>query len=203
MNSLQKRREEIIEFGRLGYERGLFTGTGGNISCRCPEGMLITRSGVSLRSMEPEDILLVDGEGRLLEGAEGFRPSIETGFHAAIYRARPEVSCVYHTHATYCTYWALRGEELPLPTSVSRILLGRTPLAGYAEPGTPELVEEILHALQAVPECKALLLAGHGAVALGAGAEEAYYTAELMEQSAQLAYLLEEKAPASPKPLEI
>lgn len=199
MDSLQKRREEIIEFGRLGYGRGLFTGTGGNISCRCPEGLLITRSGVSLRDMRCRDILLVSREGQLLEAAEGFRPSIETGFHAAIYQDRPEVNCVYHTHSTYCTYWALREEELPLPTSVSRILLGRTPLAGYAEPGTPALVENIRRVLQAVPDCKALLLAGHGAVALGAGVEEACYTAELMEQTAQLAYMLEAKAPASPK----
>lgn len=188
---LKNLKQEIIEFGRLGYERGLQAATGGNISCRFREGMLITRSGVSLRAMQERDILLVDGEGKLLEEADGRRPSIETGFHLTIYQARPDIDCVYHSHSTYCSYWALREQSLPRVTSVSRVLLSPIPLAAYAEPGTKELVCNIRQALAEQPDAKGLLLAGHGAVALGNGVEEAFYTAELMEQTGQLAWMLE------------
>ena len=191
-------KQQIIDIGRLGYDRGLMVGTGGNISCRCEEGMLITRSGGSLGNTKPEDILLVDHQGQLLTTDTDFRPSvfrpsIETRFHLAIYQTRPDVNCVYHTHSTYCSYWALRDQELPLVSSVSRLLLGRMPLAAYAEPGTEELVKNILLALEEEPQAKGLLLAGHGAVALHTSVEQAFYIAELMEQTAQLAYLLEQK----------
>ncbi len=178
----------LLTFGTLGYARGLVTGAGGNISCRRAEGMYITRSGVSLRAMEAADILAVDFQGRLLAPSP-FRPSIETGFHSVIYRLRPEAGAVFHSHATYCTCWALEGKALPLVTSVSRMLLGSVPLAAAAEPGSPALAENVRRALEAAPEAKGLLLAGHGAVAWGADMEEAFYNAELMEQTAQIAWL--------------
>ena len=179
---------DLLTFGALCYERGLVTGTGGNLSSRSPAGMCITRSGVSLRAMKAADILEVDMTGRLLRPGP-FRPSIETGFHSVIYRLRPEAGAVFHSHATYCTCWALEGKALPLVTSVSRMLLGSVPLAAAAEPGSPALAENVRRALEAAPEAKGLLLAGHGAVAWGADMEEAFYNAELMEQTAQIAWL--------------
>ena len=100
MDENEKLIQEMIRFGALGYQRGLLVGTGGNLSCRCPEGLYITASGVCLRKMTAADLLLVDLSGRVLQGAPGKRPSIETPFHIAIYQERADVFCVYHTHAT-------------------------------------------------------------------------------------------------------
>ena len=184
--------QDMIRFSALGYQRGLIVGTGGNVSCRCPEGVCITASGTCLGDMDAEDILLVNLSGCVMQGAAGKRPSIETPFHIAVYQVRPDVSCVYHTHATYCTYWALQKKELPMVTSVSRMLLGSVPRVGYSEPGTLELAERVHDTLTEYPGIKAFLLAGHGAVALGSSPEDAFYTAELLEQTAKLAYMLEQ-----------
>ena len=123
--------QDMIRFSALGYQRGLIVGTGGNVSCRCPEGVCITASGTCLGDMDAEDILLVNLSGCVMQGAAGKRPSIETPFHIA-------------------------------------------------------------DTLTEYPGIKAFLLAGHGAVALGSSPEDAFYTAELLEQTAKLAYMLEQ-----------
>ncbi len=184
----------IIHYGALGYGRGLTSGTGGNISCRVGERILITRSGVSLRDMSPDDVLLVDADGQMATPSSQVRPSIETGFHLALYRLLPQINCVYHMHPVYGTLYALLEREIPLVTSVAQILLGRTPLAADAPPGSPELVEAIRAAVQTTqPAPNALLLAQHGVVTVGATLEEAYNTCDLLEDTARLAWLLENR----------
>jgi len=191
--SVEEARRLLIFYAGLAWRRGLCCGSGGNISLRWQEGLLVSRSGVSLRAMGPEDILYVAADGSAPAAPPGCRPSVETAFHAAIYQARPGLNAVLHTHSTYATLFAAAGREIPLRTAPARQLLKSTPLVPYAEPGSPQLCAFIEDTLAAAPpDMVALLLAGHGAVALGADPEAAFNTAELLEESARIAWLLEQ-----------
>jgi L-ribulose-5-phosphate 4-epimerase len=91
-------REEVVQVARRLSASGLVTGTSGNVSARTPEGdLLITPSGVGYQTLKPEDVTLVALDGRLLKGS--LVPSTETPMHAGLYRSRPRVGGIVHTHA--------------------------------------------------------------------------------------------------------
>ena len=92
--------EEVVRVSRCVRESGLVVGTAGNVSARTPDGnVLLTPSGLDYWSMEPEDVVLVDLGGAVIEGA--FEPSVEWPMHTGIYRAKPETGGIVHTHARY------------------------------------------------------------------------------------------------------
>ncbi len=191
--TLAEAKKTLAQYAALAWQRGLAYGSGGNISQRWQEGLLISRSGASLRALGEADILRVDKDCLALDAAAGCRPSIETAFHAAIYQARPEINAILHTHSTYATLFAVLGRRLPLPTLPARLLLGQVSLVPPAEPGSSRLCALISQTLAGAGEhCPALLLAGHGAVAMGPDLEAAYNTAELIEDTARTAWLLEQ-----------
>lgn len=181
--------DQILRAAHDGWQRGLTAGAGGNISARVFEGMLITKSGSSFRTLSPSDLLLTDMEGKVLEG-EG-RPSIETEFHGVCYALRPDVNAIYHIHSPYGNYFAAKNRKLPLHTVGEKVLLGKIPLVPYEEPGSTALAMAIATALREHPGCKGLLLAGHGMVAFGETVDQAYDIAECMEAGAKLAWLIE------------
>jgi L-fuculose-phosphate aldolase len=119
---------------------GLVVGTSGNVSARTPDGnVLVTPSGLDYAILEPEDVVLVDLDGKILEGS--FEPSVETPMHTGIYRARPEAGGIVHTHARYSTTLACLNWEI-LPIHYMLAVLsdeGRVPIAEYATYGTEEL----------------------------------------------------------------
>ena len=90
-------RKEIIKTGILLSEKGLIQGTGGNISCRTEKGILITPSGMDYSALVPEDLVLLDHEGKVVEGAR--KPSIEKEMHMKIYQLRKDINAVIHTHS--------------------------------------------------------------------------------------------------------
>src|SRR5215207_7741863 len=99
----QDLREDVVRVSRRMSESGLVVGTSGNVSARTPDGnVLVTPSGLVYAAMEPEDVVLVDLDGVVVEGS--FEPSVETPMHTGIYRARPETSGIVHTLARYATY---------------------------------------------------------------------------------------------------
>ena len=116
---------------------GLVMGTSGNVSARTPDGnVLVTPSGLDYAAMDPEDVVLVDLEGAVMEGS--FEPSVETPMHTGIYRARPETGGIVHTHARYSTTLACLNWEIPPIHYMLAVLSdeGRVPLARYATYGT-------------------------------------------------------------------
>ncbi len=165
----------------------LVTGTSGNVSARTPEGnILITPSGFDYTLLEPENLVLVDPTGRVLKG--GLKPSSEWPMHTGIYRSRPQVGSVVHTHAPYSTTLACLGWEIPPMHYMLAALSGegRVPLASYATYGTEELA---LHASKALEDSHhACLLKNHGAIAVGETASEAYSKAEILEEMARVYY---------------
>jgi len=183
----QDLREEVARVAKQMIASGLVTGTSGNVSARTPEGdVLVTPSGIDYAVLEPGEVVLVDLEGKVLDGSLG--PSTETPMHTGIYRARQEVGAVVHTHSRYATTLACLGWEIPpihyMLTTLSDE--GRIPLAPYATYGTEELAG---YASEALGETrKACLLRNHGTITVGGRPEEAFSRTVVLEEMAEIYY---------------
>jgi L-fuculose-phosphate aldolase len=183
----QDLREEVARIARQMISSGLVTGTSGNVSARTLEGnVLITPSGLDYGRLEPDDVVLVDLEKNVLEGT--LEPSSETPMHTGIYRARPQVDAVVHTHSRFATTLACLGLEIPpvhyMLTTLSQD--GRIPLAPYATYGTEELAG---YASESLGESRnACLLQNHGTITVGESAEEAFSRTVVLEEMAEVYY---------------
>lgn len=183
----QELRERVARVARQLVSSGLVTGTSGNVSVRVPEGsVLVTPTGLDYEAMGPEHVVLVDVDGNHLEGC--LAPSSETPMHTGIYRARPNVDAVVHTHSRYATTLACLGWEIP-PVHYMLTTLsddGRVPLAPYALYGTEELA---LRASEALGESRnACLLQTHGTITVGASPEKAFSRTVTLEEMAEVYY---------------
>jgi len=180
-------REEVSRVAKQLIESGLVTGTSGNVSARTPEGdVLVTPSGIDYEELEPGDIVLVDLEGEILEGSLG--PSTETPMHTGIYRVRPEVGAVVHTHSVFATTLACLGWTLPpvhyMLTTLSED--GRIPIAPYATYGTEELANNAAEALG--EGHNACLLQNHGTITVGDSPQKAFSRTVVLEEMAEIYY---------------
>jgi L-fuculose-phosphate aldolase len=157
-------RYALLDAARAMHQRGLSQGTSGNLSARAPEGMLITPSAVPYDDLTPEDMVLMDLDGQVLEGGDR-KPSSEWRMHAALLAARPDAGAVLHAHPMFCTTLACLRRDIP-PFHYMIAVAGGDSIrcAPYATFGTPELAG---HAVTALEDRRACLLANHGMVALG------------------------------------
>jgi|YNPNPStandDraft_1061719.scaffolds.fasta_scaffold16375_3 L-fuculose-phosphate aldolase len=177
-------REQVAEIGRRMYAAGLVVGTCGNVSARVPGENLfvITPSSMQYADIGPEDVVLMDMEGNAL--TEGRPPSSEAGLHRTIYRVRPDVGGVLHTHSTYASVLAVLRRPLPPILEELVIFLGGTvEVAEYGAAGSEELIEKTIKALS---DRSAVLLANHGAVSVGRDLQRAFDTALIVEQAAHI-----------------
>jgi L-fuculose-phosphate aldolase len=180
-------REEMVEVSRRMSVSGLVVGTSGNVSARTPDGnVLMTPSGLDYELMEPEDVVLVDLDGKVLEGS--FEPSVETPMHTGIYRSRPETRGIVHTHARYSTTLACLNWEITPIHYMLAVLSdeGRVPIARYATYGTEELARNAARALG--DSHRACQLRNHGTIAVGSSVSDAYSRTELLEEMAEVYY---------------
>lgn len=166
---------------------GYVVGTSGNVSARVPgeERFLITPSSVPYPELTPEDVMLLDFDGEVL--SEGRAPSVENGVHLRVYRERPDVRAVFHTHSPCAS--ALAALEIPLPPFLEELVVylgGPVEVAPYAGSGSEELAENVVRALG---ERAAVLMAHHGSLCTGSSLEKAYHAVELLERAAKI-YLL-------------
>lgn len=191
-------RRAIVEYGKLLYQKGLTVGTAGNISSRGENGtMLITPTSTCKGMLDEDHLVVIDiKDGKVLSGG---RPSIETPFHLAFYRTRPEVNAVIHTHPVYCTALAVKGVKVqPGLTPEGLLVLGRdVPLVPYATPGTDDLARVLSNALRT---SDSFLLEKHGAIAVGRNMTEAFHRMETLEFMAQLQFNLLVLGGAKPLP---
>ena len=180
-------REEISRIVRRMADSGLVVGTAGNVSVRTQyDTVLVTPSGLEYSEMGPEDMALVDLDGTYIDGP--FAPSTETPMHTGIYRARPRVGGIVHTHARFATTLACLHLEIP-PLHYMLVSLsdeGRVPLAAYATYGTEELARNAAGALGEAHH--ACLLQNHGTITVGDTVDEAYSRTEVLEEMAELYY---------------
>lgn len=180
---MEKERESLVEFGKKLVEAGLTKGTGGNLSIFDRENgrVAITPSGIDFFAITPKDIVLMDLEGKVLEGERV--PSSECAMHSILYKNRPDIDAVIHAHTMYATVLACLREGLPATHYMVAVAGKDVRVAEYATFGTMRLAE---NALKAMEGRRAVLLANHGILA-GAGdllnafniIEEVEYCAEV------------------------
>src|SRR4029079_15291333 len=164
---------------RTMLERGYLKATEGNVSVRIPGHRLyaVTPSNYDYNRMRVEDVCIVDFDGKHVpdpSGADGLAPSIECGMHANIYRARPDVNAIVHTHQPYASALAVLRRPIPALTDEQVRFLGReVAIIDYAPSGTGLLARNVQKKITSGDN--AFILAHHGIVAVGTDPERAVF----------------------------
>jgi len=179
-------KAQLVKYSRLAHERGLTAAFGGNLSIRKGNLVFIKATGAVMDDMTAEQVALIDMKGNQLSA---IRPSSEYRLHLAVYRNRPDIRTIAHLHPPYATIAATLLEEerkLPIITPEAKLYLGKIPVAPFRPAGTEELATVVA---EAIKESDAVLMAKHGIVTGGRSLREAFYKAELVEESAKLWYM--------------
>ncbi len=186
MSSPFTMKKDLAQFGERLYQRGLVAGTDGNLSARLSDGrIMITPSGLPKGFLSPEDMVVVDENGKILQGSR--KPSSEMPMHLFVYRNRPDINSCIHSHAPYLTAFAIAGIQLAaniLPEIV--LSVGNIPLTAYAPPGTEEVAKSLEPHIE---QNNAFALRNHGLLTIGHSLEEAYNRHETVEHYARIVYL--------------
>jgi L-fuculose-phosphate aldolase len=189
VSNLLTLKREIVEVGRRVYQRGYVASNDGNISARLDDKrIVITPTGVSKGFMSPEDLIVVDMDGKVVSGAK--KPSSEVFMHISVYKNRPDVNSVCHAHPPYATGFAVAGIPLDkciLPEVI--IVLGGIPIVEYGTPGTAEFFKPVL---KIIDKYDAFLLANHGALTIGKDVVNAYHKMETLEHFAHIAFVAQQ-----------
>ena len=182
----EKIRNEIAAMGREISTSGFNLGTWGNISARADaDHIAITPSGVAYQTIKAEDIVVVNLDEKIIEGDK--KPSIELPLHLEAYKAKKKVKAIIHTHSVHCTAFAIARKPIPaVCEDMVQIVGGRVEVASYFLPGSQELAQAAIAALQ---ENGACLLANHGLLTVADNLPEAYKIAQIVEKSAQAVIL--------------
>ncbi len=180
-----RERAEVADCMRRLYERGLTTTSGGNISLRLEDGhVLFTPSKLDKSRLQAGDIGVLSPQGRNLTPA--LEPTVEMGMHLGVYRARPEVRAVIHAHAPLVTAFSATGRRIDTRlASEAYAILGRPGWVDY-EPFGSEALARAVAAAVAVPGRNCLVLANHGALAVGRSLLEAFDRIEVLEAAARI-----------------
>ena len=188
--NIKELKQDICRYSNLLYQRGLVGAAGGNVSVKKGNSIYVTAGGKSLRDIKPEDIVEVDTLGDLIDNNTGLIPSKETSLHLNIYKARKDIDCVIHIHPVHTTAFSIRGKTVPMITSTSRLKLKKIPLVGYAEPGSKKLSQLVYQkVLEMQEDLSALMLEAHGLIVFANGMENCFNIAELVEETAKIAYV--------------
>lgn len=179
-------RQQIVEAGVRLCQRGYLSGTDGNISVRLDDDrIMVTPSGLPKGRMAPDELVIVDLRGKHLQGT--LKPSSELAMHLKVYNSRPDIGACVHSHAPYCTAFAVAGIALAediLPEVV--VFVGGIPLTDYAPPGT----EAVALSLEPFLETNnAFLLRNHGLLTIGKTIDEAANRHETVEHFARIVHL--------------
>jgi L-ribulose-5-phosphate 4-epimerase len=160
--------------------------TSGNVSGRDPlSGMIaIKPSGIRYENLTPELMVVVDLDGKVVEGK--YKPSSDTFAHAYIYRHRPDVNGVVHTHSTFATAWAAVGKPIPpVLTAICDEFGGPIPIGAYAKIGGDEIGQEVVRSIGSSP---AILMKNHGVFTIGKTPEAAVKAAVMVEDVARTVF---------------
>ncbi len=184
---LEQLKEQLWKLHLELPKNGLVTWTGGNVSARDPETNLVAikPSGVMYEDLRPEDHVVLDLEGNIVEGK--LKPSSDTASHLYIYRNRPDVNGVVHTHSAYATAFAAVGKPIPVYlTAIADEFGGTIPCAGFALIGGEEIGQQVVEHIGSSP---AVLLKNHGVFTVGKSAKAAVKAAVMVEDVAKAVWL--------------
>lgn len=183
---LIEERKLIVEYGKKLITCNLTKGTGGNISVYNREKNIIaiSPSGMDYFQTTPEDVVLIDIEGNIIEACR--KPSSEVKMHIIFYKNRDDVNSVVHTHSTFATTIATLNWDIPPIHYLMAFAGTKVPCSQYATFGTEEIAENANKAMG--KEFKATLLANHGLLTVGKNIAEAFSIAEIIEFMAEIYY---------------
>ncbi len=185
---LKELREQVIETCLKMLADGVAFGTQGNVSTFDRERglVVISPSALAYQTMKPEDVCVVDLEGKPVESK--WKPTSELPLHLVFYNKRSDVGAVVHTHALYCTTFSVINEPVPMILNEAAMnLTGPIPIAPYERPGSKELAEVSLKAMG--PNGIAVIMAHHGLVTVGANLAAAYESTLAAEMTAHTVIL--------------
>lgn len=184
----QEYRQDIVDVGRLVYEKGWVAANDGNISIRLDDGrVLCTCTNICKGMMSVNDLIVCDLGGNKLAGCR--ERTSEIAMHLTIYNMRPEICSVVHAHPPVATGFAVAGRPLNLALLPEVIIgLGSVPVADYGLPGTPALTAGML---EYIPNYDAILMANHGCVSYGTDVYQAFFRMETVEHFARITLVAE------------
>jgi len=197
-------RRQIVAAARRLDALGMLPGSAGNLSARLGENLiLVTPSAVPKATLQPEELLVTNLEGEVVRGIRSYRPTSELPMHLEVYRQRPDAIAVVHAHPAASVALTLLGISLQEPILPEAVLmLGEVPTTRYATPSTPENQKAIR---QWIGKHDVILLARHGAIAVGHTVEEAATKMIVLEHTAQTliwAHILGKPTPLSQENIE-
>jgi L-fuculose-phosphate aldolase len=178
----EKTKRELIHYSKLMVEQDLTLGTSGNLSARIEDVVLITPSNVDYYLLKPDDIVVIDMKGEVIEGNRN--PSIEKMMHLGIYNKRKDIGAVVHSHSKFAS--ALAAHDCSIPPFLDEIvnfLGGEIKTAEYGMPGSNELARYTVESLEGK---NAVLLSHHGALACGKDLKTAFENAMRVERAAEI-----------------
>jgi L-ribulose-5-phosphate 4-epimerase len=179
-------RQQICSLHAELVTNHLVAWTSGNVSGRNPQtGLVVIKpSGIRYEQLTPENMVIVDLDGHVVEGV--LKPSSDTFAHVYIYRHRPDVNGVVHTHSNYATAWAAVGRPIPpVLTAICDEFGGAIPVGDYAEIGGDAIGREVVRAIGDSP---AILMKNHGVFTVGQNAEDAVKAAVMVEDVARTVF---------------
>jgi len=180
-------RREVCAMNLELPRQGLVTWTSGNVSGRDAETgyVVIKPSGVRYESLSPENMVVVDLDGKVVEGP--LKPSVDTATHLYVYRHRQDVGGVVHTHSPYATSFAMLGESIPVYLTAMADEFGSDiPCGAYCEIGGEAIGAEIIRSIAVSPS---ILIKSHGVFTIGRNAEAAVKAAVMTEDVAKTVHL--------------
>ena len=184
---LENLKKELVELHQELPKNDLVRWTGGNVSARDPKtGLVVIKaSGIRFEDMKPKHMVVLDMEGKMVEG--DFKPSSDVYSHIYIYKHRPDVNGVVHTHSRYATAFAAVGKSIPcVLTAMGDEFGGPIPCGGFALIGDEAIGKVVIESIGKSPS---VLLKSHGVFAVGKTAEAAVKAAVMTEDVAATVWL--------------
>ena len=179
---LWQMKREMAEIGKRIWQKGFCAGNEGNHSVRLSEDrVLCTPTGLSKGFLDPDDMCVVDMDGEMVEpNPRGRKRTSEVKVHIAIYKTRPDIKAVIHSHPPHATAFAIA--KVPLPAGIhpeAEVFLGKVPLAHYATPSKQDLPDSITPLIG--PQTNSVLMGNHGSVSFSHSLIDAYYKLEILD----------------------
>ena len=210
--AVQRAREEVCGLHAALVSNGLVAWTSGNVSARVPGAvkgdgeaggadlMVIKPSGIEYPDLTPDSMVVCGLDGARVDGA--YQPSSDTASHAYVYRHMPRVGGVVHTHSTYATAWAARGEAIPcVITAMADEFGGEIPLGPFALIGGDEIGRGVVATLTG-HRSPAVLMRNHGVFTVGPTARAAVKAAVMCEDAARTVHLARMLGEPQPLPAD-
>lgn len=192
---LADKREEVAYFMRRLYNRGLTTCSGGNLSLRCPDDLvLLTPSALDKGELRADQILLMRTNGDNL--TPNLKPTIEMPIHLTVLKRRPDMNAVIHAHPVYATAFASMDVEIDISLSSEvYLLMERVTQSEFCPPGTTELAEKVAESLA---RADISLMRNHGVISIGPTMLKAFDLLEVLEATAKMNFIAKMLGAARP-----